>query len=75
MTAKSIEAIERKRINDNLRKRKQRAAAKKAREVVAAPIVLRSSNRKWHIGPPAPAMSKAEMRAMFAQACANTAML
>jgi hypothetical protein len=42
--------------------------------IVPAPIIVKRS-RKWHIGPPAPNMSKAELRAMLALACANTAVL
>ena len=49
--------------------------AKRAAELAAAgrtPTVT-SMNRKWRIGPKMPEMSKAELRAMFAQAMAVTA--
>lgn len=70
MPAKSPEAIARKTAKFNERRNARRKAA---REVVAGvtPVVT-SPNRKWRIGPNPPEMSKSELRAMFADAAANT---
>lgn len=69
MPATTPEAIARKRHRKNKRRRERRAQAN--------PVVVPTINlsRRWHIGPKMPEMSKAELRAMFAEAMARTAAL
>lgn len=66
MPAASPEALDRKRQRrKQLRQEKKRASA-------SPTIAVKSPNRKWLVGPPAPPMSKSELREMFAQAVRNT---
>lgn len=76
MPAKSREALERKRIAGNARKKRRRAELRRLQEAKKPILVLPPSpNRKWFIGPAVPKMSKAELRAMLTRIVQNTAAL
>jgi hypothetical protein len=75
MPAKSPEAIERKRVAANARKQAQRDQVRKSRSGVAKPIVPKSPNRKFFLGPRMRDMSKSELRAMLAEAVRNTSQI
>jgi hypothetical protein len=70
MPTVSAEAIARKAQRKNERKRAKRAA-----DLAGPAPLVTSMNRKWRIGPKMPEMSKAELRAMFAEAMQRTAEL
>jgi hypothetical protein len=69
MPSSSPEALSRKR-----QRRRERRLEKKAAIPAVASVII-STNRKWRLGPPAPEMSKAELRRMFAEAMQRTAEL
>lgn len=76
MVSRTPEAMERRRKRDRDRQKVKREARRveKAKERKAHPVTVHV-RRNWHIGPRMPEKSKAELRAMFADAAANTALL
>lgn len=76
MREKTIEAAERRKARDRIKQKGYREARKTAQRVAQAALPKNKYlGSKLFKGPPMPEKSKAELRAMLAQAMINTAAL